>query len=49
MVAPLMTYNIAHCTVFHNMHRLRTPNEGINQKNLKFWADAADKTCFGRT
>ena len=28
---------------------LRTPNEGINQRNLKFWADVADKICFGRT
>ena len=30
-------------------HGLRTPNEGINFKNLKIWADVADKTCFGRT
>ena len=30
-------------------HKLRTPNEGINQKNLKIWADVADKICFGRT
>ena len=30
-------------------HGLRTPNEGINQRNLKFWADVADKICFGRT
>ena len=30
-------------------HGLRTPNEGINQKNLKIWADVADKTCFGCT
>ena len=28
---------------------LRTHNEGINQRNLKFWADVADKICFGRT
>ena len=28
---------------------LRTPNEGINQRNLKIWADVADKICFGRT
>ena len=27
-------------------HGLRTPNEGINQRNLKFWADVADKICF---
>ena len=30
-------------------HRLRTLNEGINQKYLKNWADVADNTCFGRT
>ena len=30
-------------------HGLRTPNEGINHRNLKIWADVADKICFGRT
>ena len=30
-------------------HGLRTPNEGINQRKLKFWADVADNICFGRT
>ena len=25
------------------IHRLRTPNEGINQRYLKNWADVADK------
>ena len=30
-------------------HGLRTRNEGINQRNLKSWADVADKICFGRT
>ena len=30
-------------------HGLRTPNEGITQRNLKIWADVADKICFGRT
>ena len=29
-------------------HGLQTPNEGINQRNLKFWADVADKIGFGR-
>ena len=24
-------------------HGLRTPNEGINQRNLKTWANVADK------
>ena len=26
-----------------------TPNECMNQRNLKFWVDVADKICFGRT
>ena len=30
-------------------HGLRTPNEGINQINLKIWANVADKICFSRT
>ena len=34
---------------YDHIHGLRTPNEGINQRNLKIWADVADKTCFGRT
>ena len=28
-------------------HGLRTPNEGINQINLKIWANVANKVCFG--
>ena len=28
---------------------LRTPNEGINQRNLKIWAEEADKIFFGHT
>ena len=31
------------------IHGLRTPNEDTNQRNLKFWADEADKICFGHT
>ena len=27
--------------------RTQTPNEGINQRYLKNWADVADKICFG--
>ena len=30
-------------------HGLRTPNEGINQRYLKNWANVADKISFGRT
>ena len=30
-------------------HELRTPNEGINQRDLKNWDDEADKICFGPT
>ena len=33
----------------HSYHGLRTPNEGINQRYLKNWADVADKICFSRT
>ena len=29
-----------------HFHGLRTPNEGINPWNLKFWANLADKICF---
>ena len=28
---------------------LWTPNEGINQRYMKIWANVADKICFGRT
>ena len=27
-------------------HGLRTPNEGINQRNLKIWANVANKLCL---
>ena len=27
------------------VHGLRTPNEGINQRDLKIWANVADKIC----
>ena len=30
-------------------HGLWTPNEGINQKYLKNWADVADKISLGHT
>ena len=36
-------------TNIRDHHRLWTPNEGIDQRNLKIWADVADKICFGRT
>ena len=31
------------------IHGLRTPNEGINQRYLKNWADVEDEICYGRT
>ena len=40
------------CQALKNLgkfHGLRTPNEGINQRYLKNWADVADEMCFGRT
>ena len=36
-------YNVAASFCGHWNHGLRTPNEGINQRNLKIWADVADK------
>ena len=36
-------------TMVQQEHGLRTPNEGINQRYLKNWANVADKICFGRT
>ena len=30
-------------------HGLRTPNESINQRYLKNWADVADKICCRHT
>ena len=29
-------------------HGLRTSNEGINQRNVKIWADVADEICFSQ-
>ena len=26
----------------------RTPSEGINQRNIKIWANVKDKICFGQ-
>ena len=40
--------HVVHITNITPHHGLRTPNEGINQRNLKIWADVADKICFGR-
>ena len=31
------------------LHGLRTPNEGINQRYLKNWANVADKICCRHT
>ena len=36
------------CLTLSPLHGLRTPNEGMNQRNLKIWANVADKMCFGR-
>ena len=32
----------------HLNHGLQTPNEGINQRNLKFSTNVVDEICFGR-
>ena len=39
------TLGLGHRTLY----RLRTPNEDISPRNLKHWADVADKMCFGHT
>ena len=44
-----LMFNSEACHKYEHMHGLRTSNEGINQRNLKIWADVADKMCFGRT
>ena len=44
----LPSKNVLHVGLVTCNHGLRTPNEGINQRNLKFWADGADKIRFGR-
>ena len=31
------------------IHNLRTPNKGLYQRNLKIWANVADKIFLGRT
>ena len=43
-----VTYDVS-SNKYRPNHGLRIPNEDINQRNLKFWADVADKMCFGRT
>ena len=35
--------------IFAKFDGLWTPNEGINQRKLKIWANVANKICFGHT
>ena len=44
-IANLYLLNTVHCII----HRVRTPNEGINQRFLKILANMADKIFFGTT
>ena len=49
---PFKVNDRTHCLLkfrYCEKHGLRTPNEGINQRYLKNWADVADKICFGHT
>ena len=32
---------------YRTTHKLRTPYEGINHRNMKMWAYVTDKICFG--
>ena len=43
------TLNVATKIVVAMDYGQWTPNEGINQRNLKIRAVVADKICFGRT
>ena len=43
------TQNTHPTRLFGPTHGLRTPNEGINQRYLKNWADVADKICCRHT
>ena len=47
----LSNSSVASATILCNpkYHGLRTPNEGINQRYLKNWADVADKICCRHT
>ena len=38
-----------HVMSYDTHHGLRTPNESINQRYLKNWADVADKICCRHT
>ena len=44
----MMRHHVNACSILPG-HGLRTPNEGINQRNLKTWADVADKIWFSHT
>ena len=46
-IHPRLDLRILNC--WATDYALRTPDEYINQRNLKFWADVADKICFSRT
>ena len=41
--------NLYECAPMGLRHRLRTPNEGINQRYLINWADVAEKICCRHT
>ena len=49
LIANLNDFDKSAILTLNTDNRLRTPNEGINFKNLKIWGDMADKICFGRT
>ena len=42
-----MSFIIA-ASIYDFKHGLQTPNESIDKRYLKNWADVADKICFGR-
>ena len=50
-MAKVCTMGLKNTTELYLIHPTDygTPNESINQRNVKIWADVADKLCFGST
>ena len=49
LLAPLKRITWFFLTKFYWFKSVAFGNEGLNQRNLKIWADVADKICFGCT
>ena len=49
LVVNLLVRNVIEREIEREKAQMKPPNEGINQRNLKNWADVADKIYFGHT